>query len=182
MPLIFSGKIIKSLIILQLERLTEIANEYDLEQLVKEATRIHGNTRNIFDMVFTSNNTIVNNVNITPGISDHDIVSFTVNLTPKKKRLAKRKIYIGKRTDQEKLNQQLRSFATQFENSTTNMSVDGKWKVFVQNITSIINDCIPHKLSSSRFNLSWFNRSLRKQTREKKDYNKAKKSGSKSDW
>ena len=85
MPLIFSGKIIKSLIILQLERLTEIANEYDLEQLVKEATRIHGNTRNIFDMVFTSNNTIVNNVNITPGISDHDIVSFTVNLTPKKK-------------------------------------------------------------------------------------------------
>ena len=57
----------------------------------------------------------MNNVKITPGISDHDIVSFTVNLAPKKKRFAKRKIYIRKRTDQEKLNQQLRSFAAQFK-------------------------------------------------------------------
>ena len=63
------------------------------------------------------------------------------------------------------------------------MSVDGKWKVFVQNITSIMDDCIPHKLSSSRFNLPWFNRSLRKQKRKKQRlYNKAKKSGSKSVW
>ena len=138
------------------ERLTEIANEYDLEQLVKEPTRIHSNTENILDLVFTNNNTTVNNAKITRGISDHDIVSFTVNLAPKKKRLAKRKIYIRKRSDQEKLNKQLSGFATQFVNSTTNMSVDGKWKVFVQNITSIMDDCIPHKLSSSRFNLPWF--------------------------
>lgn len=138
------------------ERLMEMANEYVLEQLVKEPTRIHGNTRNILDLVFTNNNTIVNNVKIIPGISDHDIVFFTVNLAPKKKHLAKRKIYIRRRTDQEKLNQQLGSFAAQFEDSTTNMSVDGKWKVFAQTITSIMDDCIPHKLSRSRSNLPWF--------------------------
>ena len=154
----------------------EMANEYDLEQLVKEPTRIHGNTRNILDLVFTNNNTIVNNVKITPGISDHDIAFFTVNLAPKKKHLAKRKINIRKRTDQEKLNQQLGSFAAQFENSTTNMSVDGKWKVFAQTITSIMDDRIPNKLSKSRSNLPWFNRSLRKQTRKKQRlYNKVKK-------
>lgn len=109
------------------------------------------------------------NVKITPGISDHDIVSFTVNLAPKKKSLVKHKlmIYIRKRTDQEKLNRQLRNFATQFENLPTNISVDGKWKVFVQNITSIMDDCIPKKLSSSRFNLPCFNSSLRKQARKK---------------
>ena len=158
------------------ERLMEMANEYVLEPLVKEPTRIHGNTRNILDLVFTNNNTIVNNVKIIPGISDHDIVFFTVNLAPKKKHLAKRKIYIRKRTDQEKLNQQLGSFAAQFESSTTNMSVDGKWKVFAQTITSIMDDCIPHKLSRSRSNLPWFNRSLRKQTRKKRRlHNKAKK-------
>ena len=158
------------------ERLMELANEYDLEPLVKEPTRIKGNTRNILDLVFTNNNTTVNTVKITPGISDHDIVFFTVNLAPKKKHLAKRKIYIRKRTDQEKLNQQLRSFAAQFESSSTNMSVDGKWKVFVQTITSIMDDSIPHKLSRSRSNLRWFNRSLRKQTRKKQRlYNKAKK-------
>ena len=130
---------------------------------------------NILDLVFTNNNAVVS-VKITPRISDHDIVSFTVNLAPKKKRLAKRKIYIRKRTDQEKLNKQLRSFATRFVNSTTNMSVDGKWKVFVQNITFI------HKLSSSSFKFPWSNRSLHKQTRKKQRlYNKAKKSGFKSD-
>ena len=54
------------------EGLMEIANEYDLDQLVKEQTRIHGNRRNILDLVFTNNNTNVINVKITPGISDHD--------------------------------------------------------------------------------------------------------------
>lgn len=117
------------------ERLVEIANEYYLEQLVKELTGIHSNTRNILDLVFTNYNTIVNNVKIIPRISDHDIVSFTVNLAPEKKRVAKRiKIYIRKRTDQENLNQQLRSFTTQFENSTTNMPVDGKRKVSNHNL------------------------------------------------
>ena len=37
------------------ERLTEIINEYDLEQLVNEPTRIHGTTRNTLDLVFTNN-------------------------------------------------------------------------------------------------------------------------------
>ena len=171
-----SNQVLDHLTTVTSERLMEMANEYDLEQLVKEPTRIHGNTRNILDLVFTNNNTIVNNVKIIPGISDHDIVFFTVNLAPKKKHLAKRKIYIRKRTDQEKLNQQLGSFAAQFESSTTNMSVDGKWKVFAETITSIMDDCIPHKLSKSRCNLPWFNISLRKQTRKKQRlYNKAKK-------
>jgi hypothetical protein len=48
---------------------------------------------------------------------------------------------------------------------------------------NIINNCIPHKLSSSRYNLPWFTRSLRRQTRKKqKLYNKAKASGNEFAW
>lgn len=41
-----------------------------------------------------------------------------------------------------------------------------------------MNSCIPNKMTSSRHNLSWFNRSLRRLARSKQRlYNKAKRSG-----
>ena len=43
--------------------------------------------------------------------------------------------------------------------------------------------CIPCKFTTSRYNLPWFSRGLRRQTRVKqKLYNKAKKSGKEIDW
>ena len=46
-----------------------------------------------------------------------------------------------------------------------------------------MNTYIPNKMSSSRHNLPWFNRSLRRQTRTKQRlYNKAKKSGNPVHW
>ena len=47
----------------------------------------------------------------------------------------------------------------------------------------IIDNCVPHKTTSSRHNLPWFTRSLRRQTRSKqRPYNKAEKSGNESHW
>ena len=46
-----------------------------------------------------------------------------------------------------------------------------------------MNTHIPSKLTSSRYNLPWFNRPLRRLSRAKqRAYNKAKKSGKDSDW
>jgi hypothetical protein len=55
-------------------------------------------------------------------------------------------------------------------------SVDKLWDHFEGNIPRRIMDiCIPHKMTSSRYNLPWFNRSLWRQTRTiQRFYNKAK--------
>ena len=64
-----------------------------------------------------------------------------------------------------------------------NESVDAKWNMFEQRLTGIMDSCIPHKFTTLRQNLPWFNGSLRRQTRkEQRLYNRAKKSGRQSDW
>ena len=62
-------------------------------------------------------------------------------------------------------------------------SVDEKWSCFEDNIHRIMDSCIPSKWTSSRYNLPWFNHSLKRLARRKqKLYNKAKFSGKQNDW
>ena len=59
-----------------------------LNQLVKEPTR----DDNILDLVMTNKVNIINNVRVIPGISDHDMVVFDVNLVCRRKKPVRRKI------------------------------------------------------------------------------------------
>lgn len=61
------------------DRLLEIIDDHDLSQHVKEPTRRNRNTQNILDLILSNNSNIIENVSVVPGISDHDIVLFTVN-------------------------------------------------------------------------------------------------------
>lgn len=62
-------------------------------------------------------------------------------------------------------------------------SVDEKWSCFEDNIHRIMDSCIPSKWTSSRYNLPWFNHSLKRLARRKQRlYNKAKFSGKQNDW
>lgn len=66
-------------------------------------------------------------------------------------------------------------FADSFIENLREFSVDEMWDTFERSIHSIMDACIPHKMTSSRYNLPWFNRSLRRQSRAKQCvYNKAK--------
>jgi hypothetical protein len=110
-------------------------------------------------------------------------VLFTLNLKGQRKRPVKRKIYLRKRADQNTIKEQLRKFADYFESSLIQESIETKWNEFVKGIQQIMNSCIPHKLSSSRYHLPWFNRSLRRKARLKQRlYNTAKLTGNKSHW
>ena len=56
----------------------EAMNDCLLEQTVTSPTR----GQNILDLFFTTNPTLVENVSIIPGLSDHDIVLAKVNAKP----------------------------------------------------------------------------------------------------
>ena len=76
------------------ERLIEIIDHHDLYQDVNKPTRRTETSNNILDVVFSSISSVIGDVKVVPGISDHDIVFFTVNLSCHRKKIAKRKIYI----------------------------------------------------------------------------------------
>ena len=106
------------------ERLLEIIDEHRLTQLVKEPTR----DDNILDLVLTNNIHIINNVRVIPGISDHDMVLFEVNLACRGKKPVRRKIYMRKKSDTTRIKKELQDFANDFE-ETKNESVHTRWNV-----------------------------------------------------
>ena len=80
------------------DRLLEIIDDHDLSQHVKEPTRRDRNTQNILDLILSNNSNIIENVSVVPGISDHDIVLFTVNTScRRKKKMSNAKYSLGKK-------------------------------------------------------------------------------------
>ena len=75
------------------ERLLEMIDEHDLKQLVESPTRPQGNTQNTLDVVFTNNTGIVSGIEAVPGITDHDMVLFSVKVSCRKKKHVKRKVF-----------------------------------------------------------------------------------------
>ena len=77
-------------------------------------------------------------------------------------------------SDTNRIKEELREFSNHFENSLIQESIDVKWDEFEKTVRHIIDDCIPNKLTSSRYNLPWFSRSLRRLSKSKKRANNIK--------
>lgn len=71
----------------------ELATELNLGQMVNEPTR----NGNILDLVFTNTPTFVQNIDILPGLGDHDIVLIDALLTPQRVKAPRRKVYLYKK-------------------------------------------------------------------------------------
>ena len=101
-----------------------------------------------------------------------------MNTTCKKKKNIKRKIYFRKKADTDRIKEELKKLADNVNLNSESKTVDEKWNEFELGVHRIMDDHIPHKMSSSRYNLPWFNCPLIRQARAKQRlYNKAKKSG-----
>ena len=166
------------------EKLVNLSVEHGLTQCVTEATRKQGDTENILDLVFTNNPDSIQKITITDGIADHFNVVIDLDIAPKVKRRAKRKIFIRKKADTDNIKKAMDKFQQEyFDPVNQSLGVNEKWEFIRDNLTSIMNRFVPSKMSSSRYNLPWFNSTLRKQCRKKqKLYNKAEKSCNSSDW
>ena len=63
------------------------------------------------------------------------------------------------------------------------MTVNDRWNIVTSKVTGIINNCVPHYFTSSRHNLPWFTKNLKKLCKRKQRlYNKAKKTRNQDDW
>ena len=62
------------------EQLIDIANDFDLDQMVTEPTR----KNNILDLFFTNNATLVEKSTLIPGLSDHEGIAMITKYKSKK--------------------------------------------------------------------------------------------------
>ena len=112
----------------------------------------------ILDLFLTTNPTLLDNVSITPVLSDHDIVLIQVDVKPGVLTQAPRNIHLYKKSDWDQLKQSMRDVyfeLKQFDLATT--SVQSMWDRFATGLEQGIDKFIPVRKAGTRDGFPWIN-------------------------
>ena len=139
------------------------------------------NTRgqNILDLFLTTNPTLVDNVSITPGLSDHDIVLIQVNVKPEVLKQVPRNIYLYKNADWDQLKQSMRDVNVELKQSDlATTTVQSMWDRFATGLEQGIDKFIPARKAGTRDGFPWINQEIRRLMRKRdKPYKRRSMSG-----
>ena len=156
--------------------------ENSLAQLQWLITRPVSNS--VLDLIVTSCPQLISNVEVLPGISDHLVVMFDVNMKSKPQPKIPRKIFNYNKTNLETLQEKTKHFCEEFLASDPGKnSVNTNWTTVKDNLHQIMNSHIPFKMSKTRHSLPWIDPQIKRQMRKRdRLYVKAKKSNVSRDW
>ena len=93
------------------EDFIEILNDFRFSKLVRESTRCD----DILDLFLTTNSSLVNSVNIMPGLSDHNIVKSEVSIKPKVTKQKPRRAHLYRRAVWGSFRSFMASFCSNFK-------------------------------------------------------------------
>ena len=149
----------------------DITNDFGLEQVVREPTRIN----NILDLFFTSNPTLVERSSVVPGISDHD--GFPIVIICCKPRIIKQiplKMY--HKADLQALKIDIIKWSDEFRLRDTSVrTVNEMFQEFQNVLESAMNSHVPTKIISKRNQTPWISiRIKRLHTRKQRALNSYK--------
>ena len=92
----------------------DVINNHNLEQFVNSPTR----QNHILDLVFASTPSLIKEVCTSPGMSDHEIVMFSINCKrPSTNKKAPRRVYFYHKGDISSLKSELQEFQEHFSAS-----------------------------------------------------------------
>ena len=139
---------------------------------------------NILDLILTSNPSIIVNTHTTPGMSDHEAVTFNVNLNPVRNRKPPHKIFQYKSANWDKLKDDINQLTTTyFHRNPNSRDINENWNFFRNNLTSLVDRNIPSRNTKAKAHLPWITREIiRMQRKRNKSHKKAKQTGRNSDW
>ena len=109
-----------------------------LDQVVMDPTRITETTCNILELFFTSNLTLINKVEIIPGISDHEAVFILSSLKPMKVKNPGRKVYQYKKADYESMKKELKALKTEFDRESEIKDIEYLWTLFKNKVHTLM--------------------------------------------
>ena len=101
-----------------------------LDQVVTEPTKITETTSSTLDLFLTTNQTLINKVEVVPGISDHEEVFIESSLKPLNFKIPARKPY---------QRAELLSLQIEFDSQADTMDVEQLWTLFKNKIHFLMN-------------------------------------------
>ena len=135
-------------------------DDHAFSQHVTEPTRPV--TQKTLDLVISSKPSLVSNVQVQPGMSDHDIITFDINTKIKRIPKPPHKIYLYKSMDLEGLQQTAWNTSDKFFiSSPETRSVEANWTLFKDSIQSAINTFVPSKLTKAKDHLPWITQTIK---------------------
>ena len=151
-----------------------------LYQHVSQPTRITDKTCNILDLLFTSHPSDVSKVNIIPGISDHEAISFII-FCMNNSELKKKHIYFYSKANFEQFRKDLKEAPLSEENRDVN--VKEYWQLIKSTIIKICDANVPHGNLRKGSNDPWVDKDLRKLMRKRnRAFKKAKRTTKRTHW
>ena len=153
------------------EKGLEFMSNLFLTQMVSVSTR----GRNTLDLLFATCPDLVEQVRVTPGISDHDAVEADILLKAKVCKQKPRTVYMYGKADQGELRRRLETLGKEFKATSRSRDADGNWNFFTEGIHQIVQDLVPKKIIRERQDLPWITPQLRKNIKKKnRSFRKAK--------
>ena len=161
-------------------RFLEMLQHCGLEQSIRFPTR----QDKILDLFLTNRPSLILRSSPLPGISDHDIVLIEARPVAKRNKQIRRKISLWKRANLHKLKEECTTFQERFtQEYNTSSSVEAMWDDIYKNLSRIMENSVPSKMTSSRYNQVWITQEVKKISRRKrKYYKKARETNSREDW
>ncbi|MEW8544204.1 MAG: reverse transcriptase family protein, partial [Candidatus Thiodiazotropha sp.] len=130
----------------QCHQLLNITKDAFLNQMVAEPTRITESSSSTLDLFFTNNDTLVNQVRVIPGISDHEAVFIESSLKPMKKISSPRRIYKYHKADYDSFRKDLQEFSEAFPERAMTLDIHNAWTEFKTTIHKLMEKHVPHKM------------------------------------
>ena len=145
-------------------QLLNITRDFYLDQDVTEPTRVTETTASKLDLFFTSNQTLINKVEVIPGISDHETVFIESSLCPMRVKTPPRKVFQYRKADYEAF---LKAFQIEFEELVKTEDVEQLWTRFKKKIHSLMESHIPAKtINGNKVNKPWISKQVKSLTRK----------------
>lgn len=159
--------------------LLDFIDDHALTQYVSDPTRPA--SLKTLDLVLSSVPSLVSNVCVQPGMSDHDIVDFYINTDPRRMTRSPHKIYLYNRMNIEGLRKDMITLKSQFTAYSSLRSVEENWTFFKKGIRSAIDAHVPSKMTKRRPDVPWLSLSLKRKLRKRERLlQNARRSGNKS--
>ena len=143
------------------ETIINLVNEHNLQQCNNILTR----GSNILDLVFTTNNNLIENITVEDGISGHQarisghqavIVSIKTKVKTAKKK--PRKIFMYSKGNMPKIKEQLKDKLQNYIIGNREKGIDNCWESFKDILISLMTQNIPQKNCTSRWSIPWINK------------------------
>lgn len=142
------------------QRAVEIMTYHHFTQLNPQPTRFD----HILDLLLTSNPSLIMDMCVQPGMSDHDVIMTTVKAYPQRTKMKPRTYYQYKKAVFADLKSDLAG-----RNSSLNHTDDAaaSWNDLKEDIIGSTNQHVPQKKVTTRWNLDWMTPRIKRLTRRK---------------